>query len=100
MPSCGAERRPASREGLPPRLARSGRGGPRDDRPPSPVTYFQGGPMAGQENVRSDPVADRLAGLGASPGLIIGAGVLSIIIGLLVLVWPGYSVVVLAWLFA
>jgi uncharacterized membrane protein HdeD (DUF308 family) len=47
-----------------------------------------------------DRIVDRLAQLGRSPGLSFGAGALSIIIGLLVLAWPGATIVVIAWLFA
>ncbi|TQM44919.1 HdeD family acid-resistance protein [Pseudonocardia cypriaca] len=35
-----------------------------------------------------------------SPGLVLGAGALSILIGVLVLAWPGATIVVIAWLFA
>jgi uncharacterized membrane protein HdeD (DUF308 family) len=35
-----------------------------------------------------------------SPGLMFGAGALSILIGVLVLAWPGATIVVIAWLFA
>jgi uncharacterized membrane protein HdeD (DUF308 family) len=47
-----------------------------------------------------DPMLDRLATVGRSPGLVIGAGALSVVLGLLVLAWPGATVVVIAWLFA
>jgi uncharacterized membrane protein HdeD (DUF308 family) len=47
----------------------------------------------------SDPVAHRLAGVGRSPVLLVVEGVLSALLGVLVLTWPGATAVVLAWLF-
>ncbi|GAA5113516.1 HdeD family acid-resistance protein [Pseudonocardia adelaidensis] len=41
-----------------------------------------------------------VARIADSPGLVIGAGALSILIGVLVLGWPGATIVVIAWLFA
>jgi uncharacterized membrane protein HdeD (DUF308 family) len=35
-----------------------------------------------------------------SPGLVLGAGALSILVGVLVLAWPGATIAVIAWLFA
>jgi uncharacterized membrane protein HdeD (DUF308 family) len=37
-----------------------------------------------------------LARIADSPGLVLGAGALSILIGVLVLVWPGATIVVIA----
>jgi uncharacterized membrane protein HdeD (DUF308 family) len=36
-----------------------------------------------------DPVAHRLAGVGRSPVLLVAEGVLSALLGVLVLTWPG-----------
>jgi len=47
----------------------------------------------------SIPVAHRLAGVGGSPVLLVVEGVLSALLGVLVLTWPGATAVVLAWLF-
>ncbi|MHA6628504.1 HdeD family acid-resistance protein [Pseudonocardia sichuanensis] len=44
--------------------------------------------------------ATGLTRIADSPGLVVGAGVLSILIGVLVLAWPGATIVVIAWLFA
>lgn len=46
------------------------------------------------------PVGDRIARASESPGPILGAGVLTILIGVLVLAWPGATIKVIAWLFA
>jgi hypothetical protein len=46
------------------------------------------------------PVSDRPARTTHWVGLGVGVGLLSIVIGLLVIFWPGASVVVIAWLFA
>lgn len=47
-----------------------------------------------------DSAGDRIARVGESPGLILGAGVVTILIGVLVLAWPGATIKVIAWLFA
>jgi uncharacterized membrane protein HdeD (DUF308 family) len=47
----------------------------------------------------SPSVADRLSGVGRSPVLIVSEGVLGALLGILVLTWPGPTVVVLAWTF-
>jgi uncharacterized membrane protein HdeD (DUF308 family) len=47
-----------------------------------------------------DPVLDRLAAMGSSPGAVIGAGALSVVLGVLVLAWPRATITVIAWLFA
>jgi uncharacterized membrane protein HdeD (DUF308 family) len=41
-----------------------------------------------------------LSQIADSPGLVLGTGALSILIGVLVLTWPGATIVVIAWLFA
>jgi uncharacterized membrane protein HdeD (DUF308 family) len=46
------------------------------------------------------PVGERIARAAESPGPILGAGVLTVLIGVLVLAWPGATVKVVAWLFA
>jgi uncharacterized membrane protein HdeD (DUF308 family) len=56
--------------------------------------------MTGHASTHTDPVADRLARIGRSPNLLIIAGALSVVIGLLVLSWPGATIAVVAWLFA
>jgi uncharacterized membrane protein HdeD (DUF308 family) len=56
--------------------------------------------MAGQASTHTEPVGDRLARVGGSPGLVLAAGALSILIGVLVLAWPGATIKVIAWLFA
>jgi uncharacterized membrane protein HdeD (DUF308 family) len=56
--------------------------------------------MTGSDAIDADPVTDRPRGETRWAGLGIGAGLLSIVIGLLVIFWPGASVVVIAWLFA
>jgi uncharacterized membrane protein HdeD (DUF308 family) len=56
--------------------------------------------MSAHAHAHSDPVGDRLAEAGRSPTLIFVAGALSILIGVLVLAWPGATVKVVAWLFA
>jgi uncharacterized membrane protein HdeD (DUF308 family) len=56
--------------------------------------------MAGDESPHSDRMSAGLARVGGSPGLTIGAGALTIVIGVLVLVWPGATTVVIAWLLA
>ncbi len=48
----------------------------------------------------TDPVDDRLDRMGRSPVLIIVAGALSVVIGVLVLSWPGATIGVVALLFA
>ena len=53
------------------------------------------GHAAGRESA-----GDRIARVGESPGLVLGAGVVSILIGVLVLAWPGATIKVIAWLFA
>jgi uncharacterized membrane protein HdeD (DUF308 family) len=58
-----------------------------------------------QEDGMSRYVPDGTAAQGLtrvadSPALVIGSGVLSILIGVLVLAWPGATIVVIAWLFA
>ena len=52
------------------------------------------------ESTTIDGVSAGLTRMGGHPGLIIAAGVLGFVIGVLVLVWPAPSTVVLAWLFA
>ena len=47
-----------------------------------------------------DPVVDRLAEVGRSPTLVIAAGVLGMVLGVLVLAWPDATIKVIAWLFA
>jgi uncharacterized membrane protein HdeD (DUF308 family) len=47
-----------------------------------------------------DPVVDRIGELGRSPGLVIGAGVLGMVLGVLILAWPDATIAVIAWLFA
>lgn len=47
-----------------------------------------------------EPVGDRLARVGGSPGLVLAAGAVSVLIGVLVLAWPGTTTKVIAWLFA
>ncbi|MHA6622659.1 HdeD family acid-resistance protein [Pseudonocardia sp. DLS-67] len=42
----------------------------------------------------------RLGQIAESPGLMLAAGALTVLIGLLVLAWPGATVRVIAWLFA
>jgi uncharacterized membrane protein HdeD (DUF308 family) len=42
----------------------------------------------------------RLGQIAESPGLVLAAGALTVLIGLLVLAWPGATVRVIAWLFA
>jgi uncharacterized membrane protein HdeD (DUF308 family) len=56
--------------------------------------------MTGHASADTDPVGDRLARLGRSPNLILLAGALSVVIGVLVLSWPGATIRVIAWLFA
>jgi uncharacterized membrane protein HdeD (DUF308 family) len=56
--------------------------------------------MAGYESPHSDRMSAGLARVGGSPRLTIGAGALTIVIGVLVLVWPGATTVVIAWLLA
>jgi uncharacterized membrane protein HdeD (DUF308 family) len=56
--------------------------------------------MTGSDPIDAHPVTDRPQGERNWTGLGIGAGLLSIVIGLLVIFWPGASVVVIAWLFA
>jgi len=46
-----------------------------------------------------DPVVDRLADIGRSPILIVGEGTLSMVLGVVVLTWPGPTATVLALLF-
>ena len=41
-----------------------------------------------------------LAGFAESPALQLGGGALSVLVGVLVLAWPGATVAVIAWLFA
>jgi uncharacterized membrane protein HdeD (DUF308 family) len=47
-----------------------------------------------------ETAAKGLTRIADSPGLVFGAGALSILIGVLVLAWPGATIVVIAWLFA
>jgi uncharacterized membrane protein HdeD (DUF308 family) len=47
-----------------------------------------------------EAVGDRIARVGGAPGLVVAAGVLSILIGVLVLAWPGATIKIIAWLFA
>ena len=47
-----------------------------------------------------DPLTDRLARVGSSAGLSAGAGIVSLLVGLLVLTWPGATLALLAVLFA
>ena len=47
-----------------------------------------------------ESVGDRIARVGESPGVLVAAGVVSILIGLLVLAWPGATIKVVALLFA
>ena len=56
--------------------------------------------MTGSDPIDTVPVSDRPARATPWTGLGIGVGLLSIVIGLLVIFWPGASVVVIAWLFA
>jgi len=56
--------------------------------------------MTGSDPIDTVPVSDRPRRATPWTGLGIGVGLLSIVIGLLVLFWPGASVVVIAWLFA
>jgi uncharacterized membrane protein HdeD (DUF308 family) len=55
--------------------------------------------MAAVDRPRGDPLGEGLERVGRSPMLTIGAGALSIVIAVLVLV-PANTVVVIAWLFA
>jgi uncharacterized membrane protein HdeD (DUF308 family) len=50
--------------------------------------------MAGRDPVPSDTAAERWSALS------LGAGVLTVLIGVLILVWPGATIVLIAWLFA
>jgi uncharacterized membrane protein HdeD (DUF308 family) len=47
-----------------------------------------------------ESAGDRIARAGESPGLVLGAGVMTVLIGVLVLAWPGATIKVIAWLFA
>jgi uncharacterized membrane protein HdeD (DUF308 family) len=47
----------------------------------------------------SASVADRLAGVGRSPVLLVSEGALCALLGVVVLTWPGVTVGVLAWIF-
>jgi uncharacterized membrane protein HdeD (DUF308 family) len=55
--------------------------------------------MARHESDETRPVG-RLTQLADSPALVLAAGALSVLIGLLVLVWPGATIRIIAWLFA
>jgi uncharacterized membrane protein HdeD (DUF308 family) len=48
----------------------------------------------------TESAGDRIARVGESPGLLLGAGIVSVLIGVLVLSWPGATIKVIAWLFA
>jgi uncharacterized membrane protein HdeD (DUF308 family) len=65
------------------------------------INVHAGGAMSAAPTVvpEPDPVLHRLAGVGRSPVLLCVEGVLSALLGVLVLTWPGATVVVLAWLF-
>ena len=47
-----------------------------------------------------EAVGDRIARVGGASGLVVAAGVVSILIGVLVLAWPGATIKIIAWLFA
>lgn len=47
-----------------------------------------------------ESIGDRIGRVGGAPGLMVAAGVLSILIGVLVLAWPGVTIKIIAWLFA
>lgn len=55
--------------------------------------------MTGDATQRGS-IGDRIARVGGAPGLMVAAGVLSIVIGVLVLAWPGVTIRIIAWLFA
>ena len=56
--------------------------------------------MTRPDPINTVPLSDGPRGATRRTGLGIGAGLLSIVIGLLVVFWPGSSVVLIAWLFA
>ena len=56
--------------------------------------------MGVHQSTETDPLTDRLAAAGSSPALSLGAGAVSVVIGLLVIFWPGITLLVLAVLFA
>jgi uncharacterized membrane protein HdeD (DUF308 family) len=56
--------------------------------------------MTRPDPIDTVPLSDGPRGATRRTGLGIGAGLLSIVIGLLVVFWPGSSVVLIAWLFA
>jgi uncharacterized membrane protein HdeD (DUF308 family) len=56
--------------------------------------------MSSHASTDTDPMTERLSQVAGSPGLSLGAGVLSIVIGVLILAWPGATIVVIAILFA
>jgi uncharacterized membrane protein HdeD (DUF308 family) len=56
--------------------------------------------MTRSDPIDTVPLSDGPRGATRRTGLGIGAGLLSIVIGLLVVFWPGSSVVLIAWLFA
>ena len=55
--------------------------------------------MVRHETDETRPVG-RLTQLADSPALVLAAGALSVLIGLLVLAWPGATIRIIAWLFA
>jgi uncharacterized membrane protein HdeD (DUF308 family) len=55
--------------------------------------------MMRHESDETRPVG-RLTQVADSPALVLAAGVLSVLIGLLVLAWPGATIRIIAWLFA
>lgn len=56
--------------------------------------------MAAGDRARSETASDVLAVVGRHPGVTIVVGAIGVLIGVLVLVWPAQTAVVIAWLFA
>jgi uncharacterized membrane protein HdeD (DUF308 family) len=56
--------------------------------------------MGIHQTTETDPLIERLAVAGSSAAMSLGAGAVSVVIGLLVLFWPGITLLVLAVLFA
>jgi uncharacterized membrane protein HdeD (DUF308 family) len=56
--------------------------------------------MAGRDPVPSATAPGRRTGAGRWSALPLAAGVLTVLIGVLILVWPGATIVLIAWLFA